>query len=298
MSYTIPEIYPPQFSSNIETAIQQTSSILDDTVTPFNFDGKYKDMLFSSTIDWETATDGRMAQTNLAEYNLNKRWVLTKKIKVPVPPAIDEWDDNLLAQISAPGSDIINAITFGYNRKKEKEIISAVESAVYIGADAPSSTTAFPSANVIAHGSTGLTFAKVAQIIKLARKQNVDPSMLVGVISPEDEEYLISNVNELRNKDYSAVQPIEGGSVAGKTWMGLKWRVCNQLTTDTTAHTVNALFYPKSAIRFNFGTRKTAMEVRADRDGAIQFRSSARLGGARAQDNGVFIVKSYYASIA
>lgn len=298
MSYTIPEIFHQKFATNIEAAIQQTSSVLDSTVTPFNFDAKSKSILVGTTIDWADATDGRMAQTNIGEYNATQRWVVTEKVMVPVAPALDEWDESLLDEITSPGSDIINAMTYGYNRIKEKKIIAAVESAVSIGANAPTSTEAFPTDNVIAHGSAGLTFAKVAKIVRLAREQDVNPAELTWVISAKDEENLIVNVDEVRSKDYTKVAPIEGGSVVGSRWMGFTWIVSNQLTTDTSAHTVNSLVYSKQAIRFNFGSRKSAIETRPDRNGAIQFRSSARMGGARAQDKGVFIVKNYYSTIA
>ena len=298
MAYTIPEIFHQKFATNIEAAIQQTSSVLDSTVTPFNFDAKSKSILVGTTIDWADATDGRMAQTNIGEYNATQRWVVTEKVMVPVAPALDEWDESLLDEITSPGSDIINAITYGYNRIKEKKIVSCIESAVSIGANAPTSTEAFPTANIIAHSDAGMTFAKVAKIVRLAREQDVNPAELTWVISAKDEEHLISNVNEVRSKDYTTVAPIEGGSVVGSRWMGFTWIVSNQLTTDTSAHTVNTLVYSKQAIRFNFGSRKSAIESRPDRNGAIQFRSSARMGGARAQDKGVFIVKNLYATIA
>jgi len=298
MSYTIPEIFHQKFATNIEAAIQQTSSVLDSTVTPFNFDAKSKSILVGTTIDWADATDGRMAQTNIGEYNATQRWVVTEKVMVPVAPALDEWDESLLDEITSPGSDIINAMTYGYNRIKEKKIIAAVESAVSIGANAPTSTQAFPTDNIIAHGGAGLTFAKVAKIVRLAREQDVNPAELTWVISPKDEENLIVSVNEVRSKDYTTVAPIEGGSVVGSRWMGFTWIVSNQLTTDSGAKTVNSLVYSKQAIRFNFGSRKSAIETRPDRNGAIQFRSSARMGGARAQDKGVFVVKNYYATIA
>ena len=298
MSYTIPEIFHQKFATNIEAAIQQTISVLDSTVTPFNFDAKSKSILVGTTIDWADATDGRMAQTNIGEYSATQRWVVTEKVMVPVAPALDEWDESLLDEITSPGSDIINAMTYGYNRIKEKKIVSCIESAVSIGANAPTSTQAFPTGNVIAHGSAGLTFAKVANIVRLAREQDVNPAELTWVISAKDEEYLIANVAEVRSKDYTKVAPIEGGSVVGSRWMGFTWIVSNQLTTNTTDHTVNSLVYGKQAIRFNFGSRKSAIENRPDRNGAIQFRSSARMGGARAQDKGVFVVKNYYATIA
>lgn len=295
---TVPDFFFQKFGTSFEAAIQQTSSVLDSTVTPFNFDAKSKSILIGTTIDWADATDGRMAQTNIGEYNASQRWVVTEKVMVPVAPALDEWDETLLDEVTSPGSDIINAMTYGYNRIKEKKIVACIESAVSIGANAPTSTEAFPTANVIAHGGAGLTFAKVANIVRLAREQDVNPAELTWVISAKDEEYLIANVAEVRSKDYTKVAPIEGGSVVGSRWMGFSWIVSNQLTTNTTDHTVNSLVYGKQAIRFNFGSRKSAIETRPDRSGAIQFRSSARMGGARAQDKGVFVVKNYYDTIA
>lgn len=295
---TVPDFFFQKFGTSFEAAIQQTSSVLDSTVTPFNFDAKSKSILIGTTIDWADATDGRMAPTNIGEYNASQRWVVTEKVMVPVAPALDEWDETLLDEVTSPGSDIINAMTYGYNRIKEKKIVSCIESAVSIGANAPTGTEAFPTANVIAHGGTGLTFAKVANIVRLAREQDVNPAELTWAISAKDEEYLIANVAEVRSKDYTKVAPIEGGSVVGSRWMGFSWIVSNQLTTNTTDHTVNSLVYSKQAIRFNFGSRKSAIETRPDRNGAIQFRSSARMGGARAQDKGVFVVKNYYATIA
>lgn len=295
---TVPDFFFQKFGTSFEAAIQQTSSVLDSTVTPFNFDAKSKSILIGTTIDWADATDGRMAPTNIGEYNASQRWVVTEKVMVPVAPALDEWDETLLDEVTSPGSDIINAMTYGYNRIKEKKIVACIESAVSIGANAPTSTEAFPTANVIAHGGAGLTFAKVANIVRLAREQDVNPAELTWVISAKDEEYLIANVAEVRSKDYTKVAPIEGGSVVGSRWMGFSWIVSNQLTTNTTDHTVNSLVYSKQAIRFNFGSRKSAIETRPDRNGAIQFRSSARMGGARAQDKGVFVVKNYYDTIA
>lgn len=295
---TVPDFFFQKFGTSFEAAIQQTSSVLDSTVTPFNFDAKSKSILIGTTIDWADATDGRMAPTNIGEYNASQRWVVTEKVMVPVAPALDEWDETLLDEVTSPGSDIINAMTYGYNRIKEKKIVACIESAVSIGANAPTSTEAFPTANVIAHGGAGLTFTKVANIVRLAREQDVNPAELTWAISAKDEEYLIANVAEVRSKDYTKVAPIEGGSVVGSRWMGFTWIVSNQLTTNTTDHTVNSLVYGKQAIRFNFGSRKSAIETRPDRNGAIQFRSSARMGGARAQDKGVFIVKNYYATIA
>lgn len=295
---TVPDFFFQKFGTSFEAAIQQTSSVLDSTVTPFNFDAKSKSILIGTTIDWADATDARMAPTNIGEYNASQRWVVTEKVMVPVAPALDEWDETLLDEVTSPGSDIINAMTYGYNRIKEKKIVACIEGAVSIGANAPTSTEAFPTANVIAHGGAGLTFAKVAQIARLAREQDVNPAELTWAISAKDEEYLIANVAEVRSKDYTKVAPIEGGSVVGSRWMGFSWIVSNQLTTNTTDHTVNSLVYSKQAIRFNFGSRKSAIETRPDRNGAIQFRSSARMGGARAQDKGVFVVKNYYATIA
>lgn len=295
---TIPEYFPQQFSLNYTDLIQQTTSALEDTVTMFPFDGKEKDIKFGQKLDWVDDTDGRMAPTVLTEYNLGKRWVKTGKGKVPAI-GLDEWDEQNLAEVASPRSQIQMNMAAGYARYKTKKIINAIEGNAWEGLDGADTAVALDSTHVIAHGSTGLTFSKLQDIIELAAGADIDNGELYACISPKDERYLLANVTQLLDKDQIlGVELPKSGSIIGMNWMGINWRRSNLLTVDTTTasgHSIyNALFYSKRCVMWNPGNLKVAIEQRPDLNGAIQFRQSARMGGARSQDNGVFIVKTYY----
>ena len=294
---TLPEYFPQQFSTNYTDLIQQTQAELEDTVTPFLFDAKEKDIKFGAKLDWHDDTGPRMSPTVLNEYNLGKRWVKTYKGKVD-PIGLDEWDEDLLAEVASPRSEIMKNMAAGYNRYKTRKIMDAIEGSAWEGLDGADTAVALPSSHVIAHGSTGLTFAKVTNVNKLAAKADVQSGQLYWCISPEDEEYLVTNITELRDKTNTFVPTLPaGGSIIGMTWMGINWRRSNLLTTtvENSTHTaINTLVWAKNCVMWNPGKQKLAVEVRADLDGAIQFRQSARMGGARSQDNGVFVVKTYY----
>jgi len=294
---TLPEYFPQQFSTNYTDLIQQTQAELEDTVTPFLFDAKEKDIKFGAKLDWHDDTGPRMAPTVLNEYNLGKRWVKTYKGKVD-PIGLDEWDEDLLAEIASPRSEIMKNMAAGYNRYKTRKIMDAIEGSAWEGLDGADTAVALTSSHVIAHGSTGLTFAKVTNVNKLAAQADVQGGQLYWCISPADEEYLVTNITELRDKTNTFVPTLPaGGSIIGMTWMGINWRRSNLLTTaveNSTHLSTNTLVWAKNCVMWNPGKQKLAVEVRADLDGAIQFRQSARMGGARSQDAGVFVVKTYY----
>ena len=295
---TLPEYFPQQFSTNYTDLIQQTQAELEDTVTPFLFDAKEKDIKFGAKLDWHDDTGPRMAPTVLNEYNLGKRWVKTYKGKVD-PIGLDEWDEDLLAEIASPRSEIMKNMAAGYNRYKTRKIMDAIEGSAWEGLDGADTAVALTSSHVIAHGSAGLTFTKIQDIIELAAGADMMNGEMYACISPKDERNLIANVDQLINREKAiGVEKITNGSIVGTNWMGINWKRSNLLTVDTTTasgHSIyNTLFWSKRCVMWNPGKQKLAVEVRADLDGAIQFRQSARMGGARSQDNGVFVVKTYY----
>lgn len=301
MSYTdtIPSYFPNQFSTNWEQEVQQTQSKLAGTVTPYSFPGTQKKINFIQKFSGRALT-GRMEQTNIQEIQGNNRWLIKSKGMID-PPAWDEWDATDLAQIAMPKGEVIMGLTAEYNRQQDAEIIASISRAVYYGDNAPTSSSSLPAANTIAHGSAALTLAKVSEVIRKAREADVfdlDGTEFYGVISGLDEQYLINNVNEIRSIDYSAAQPIDGGTIFGKKWMGINWLHSSQLTKDTTTaagHTiVDCLFYSKNCIYFDKGERKVAVESRPDLNGAMQIRTSWMHGALRARDEGAFVVKTYY----
>lgn len=296
----IPDFFVPMFNASWEASLLRTNSVLAPYCTAFPFQGKSKKINFLEDYEFSESTAPRMADTTLSEINGTNRWLINKIWRPDVTPAMDEWDTSLLAEIASPQSEVISRLSAAYRRSQDVAIKDAISKTVYSGDQAPTTANSLPAGNTTAHGSTGLTLAKITAMIRAVRLANHNPLGMVGVISAYDEEYLITNVAEIRSKDYSAVQPIDGGTVFGKRWLGIDWVDGTQfLDYDKTNHTCNCLFFDKQSIYFNPGEAKGPfVETRVDKSGATQFRMSCLHGAARVRDGGARIIKTYYAAIA
>lgn len=298
---TIPSFFIPQFSANWEASLLRGNSVLAPFCTPFPFMGKSKKVNFVQDIEFAKSTKSRLSDTDpLTEIDLDDRWIINSIWDPEEVKGIDIWDSELLAEIASPQSQFISNLRDGYYRSMDTAIKTALSASVYSGDTAPTTAHAFPAANTTAHGSTGLTVAKITAMIRACRLAHHNPQGMVGVISAYDEEYLINNVAEIRDKDYSAVQPIDGGTVFGKTWLGINWVDGTEfLDYDTTNHTVDCLFFDKKSMYFNPGSVKGPfVDTRVDKRHATQIDMTAMHGAARVRDGGARIIKTYYAAIA
>lgn len=296
MSVNIPDYFQKEFSSTWESSLLQQTSILEGLVTPYPFDGKWKEMDFLDDFETETYT-GRAADVTLSEVTGDKRYVLNVKGHPTKTPFLDQWDESMLGKKIAPGGELMNRLVYAKNRYMDKQIYDAAIGTVYSGTDGPTTANSLPAAQSIASGSTGMTFAKVAMVAQYAQDNGFDLSEMTWIISARDHRSLLTDVAELRSRDYSTVEPITNGSVFGTTWMGMNWKHGRGIVTGTVSGS-NTLYAPicfaKRAIYRNPGSSKAAIEERPDKDGAIQFRTSWLSGVARARDEGVFKVNTQY----
>ena len=300
MSYdtSIPASFPNQIATNWDLITQQTQSVLERTVTLAPHTGLTKQIKFGQTFSSKAHT-GRAEKVTPVEYGGNTRWQQVVFRDIADPIFIDQWDETSLAEVALPNSAAIQGFDAAYQRDKDDEIIAAITRNVYTGDVSPTTAVAFPtSTNAIAHGSTGLTAAKVSQVIRKMRLNNVnfDAGEVYGIITPYDEEFLLNNVAEVRSKDFSKVQPIDGGSIANKSWMGINWIISNRLPTDTTAHTVTNFFYTKGSILWNPGKRMVDVAKRSDLSNATQITATWMFGATRREDAGVFTMSNLYTS--
>jgi len=300
MSYdtNIPASFPDQIATNWDLLTQQTQSVLERTVTLAPHTGNTKQIKFGQTFSTKAHT-GRAEKTTPKEYLGSTRWQQTVFRDIADPIFIDQWDATSLAEVALPNSAAIQGFDAAYQRDKDDEIIASLTRAVYTGDHSPTTAVSFPtSTNSIAHGSTGLTVAKIASVKRLMRLNNVDIDReeLYGVITPYDEEFLLSDVAEIRSIDYSKVQPIEDGSVAGKRWMGINWVISNRLPTDTSAHTATNYFYTKKSILWNPGKRMVNVDILPEHSHCTQITATWMFGATRREDAGVFSMSNLYTS--
>lgn len=147
--------------------------------------------------------------------------------------------------------------------------------------DGDGSTVALPSGQKIAHGSTGLTLAKLITIKEILDGNDVDP---------DDERFLVLgskqisdllNTTEIKSSDYNSVKALVQGDI--DTFMGFKFLRSERLALASTTRTCFA--FTKSAMGLGIGSDvKTSIDIRYDKSLAHQVYLSFVAGATRIQD--------------
>lgn len=154
-----------------------------------------------------------------------------------------------------PTSSYIEEITGEYNRTIDDALIEALLGSSYNGKTG-STVTALPAAQAIAHGSAGLTLAKVKQAYKILLKGHVDPDRedLILVVNAEGYEDLMNDAGliNIQNVPFRPNYDAKVPQVAG-----FKVLCCERLNNyvgagaGTTASSSNrpAIAFASSALR-------------------------------------------------
>jgi hypothetical protein len=147
--------------------------------------------------------------------------------------------------------------------------------------DGDGSNVALPSGQKIAHGSTGLTLAKLITIKEILDGNDVDP---------DDERFLVLgskqisdllNTTEIKSSDYNSVKALVQGDI--DTFMGFKFLRSERLGLASTTRTCFA--FTKSAMGLGIGSDvKTSIDIRYDKSLAHQVYLSFVAGATRIQD--------------
>jgi len=117
-------------------------------------------------------------------------------------------------------------------RAQDEAIIAAINGTAYTGVDG-STSVALPSTCKIAHGSAGLTIAKLRTAKKMLDEANVDPMepRFIAVTAEQVEDLL--STTEVTSIDYNTVHSLVQGSI--DTFMGFKFIQTELLADDGTS---------------------------------------------------------------
>lgn len=144
------------------------------------------------------------------------------------------------------------------------------------------STEALPSGQKIAHGSAGMTKAKIIQAKELFRANDCDEYEGEELFMTFDSKTLndILSDTTLTSADYMAVKMLQSGDISGK-WMGFNWVPYNRIYNDGT--TYYNVAWCKSGIQFGKGFEEGDAKRRADKKNTLQVSMAASYGALRTQ---------------
>ena len=278
MSTQITTAFVNQFSSNVSMLSQQMGSLLRGSVDTESVTGEkaFFDQIGESAAIARTSRHG---DTPLVETPHSRRMVTLTTY---------EWadliDDSVkVRMLIDPTSSYARAAAAAMGRAMDDTIITALGGAAKTGKEGTTST-AFPAGQKIAHGSAGLTVAKLVSAKKLLDAQSVDPSIpRYIVVSPEQIEDLL-NTTSVTSSDFNTVKALVQGDV--DTFVGFKFITSNRLKDDGTSRLCYA--WAQDGCKLAVGKDVMArIDERSDKSYSTQVFYCATFGSTRMEEDKV-----------
>jgi len=275
MSTQITTAFVQQYSSNVQMLSQQMGSLLRDSVDTetVNGDKAFFEQVGSAAASARTS---RHADTPLMNTPHARRMVTLTDYEYA--DLIDDQDK--LRMLISPESTYARAAAAAIGRSMDDVIIAAMGGTSYTGTTG-STSTALPAASKIAHGSAGLTIAKLVTAKKKLDEQSVDPSIQrYIVVSPEQIEDLL-NSTTVTSADFNTVKALVQGDI--DTFVGFKFITSNRLTDDGTSRLCYA--FAQDGVKLAMGKEPTAkIDERSDKSYATQVYYCSSFGATRMEE--------------
>ena len=268
-----------QFSANVQLLSQQMGSLLRNTVDIETVNGEkaFFDQV-GSTAAVERTT--RNADTPLIETPHQRRMVTMADYEYAT--LVDDQDKIRL--LIDPTSTYARAAAAAMGRKMDDVIIAAFFGDAKTGKDG-GSTTSFPAGNQIAHGSAGLTVAKLIEAKQKLDENSVDPSIQrYIVVSPKQISDLL-NTTTVTSSDFNTVRALASGSVT--SFVGFNFIVSNRLPLDGSSNR-RIFAWATDGMKVALGKEPQArIDQRADKSYATQVYYCMTMGATRMEEEKV-----------
>ena len=275
MSTQITTAFVNQFSQNIQLLSQQMGSLLRNSVRQETVTGEkaFFEQIGSAVAQKRAS---RHASTPIMDTPHARRMVTMSDYEYA--DLVDDQDK--IRMLISPESTYGKAAAAAIGRAMDDEIISALGGTAKTGVSGGTST-ALPSGQKIAHGSAGLTIAKLISAKKIMDQNSVDPSIeRYIVVSPEQIEDLL-NTTSVTSADFNSVKALVNGTV--DSFMGFKFITSNRLKDDGTSRLCYA--YAREGVVMALGKDVTAkIDPRPDKSYSTQIYYCSTFGASRMQE--------------
>ena len=278
MSTQVTTAFVNQFSINVQLLSQQIGSKLRSSVSEEMVTGEkaYFDQIGSGVAQLRTS---RHADTPLMETPHARR-----QVAIDTYEYADLVDDAYkVRMLIDPTSTYARAAAAAIGRAMDDAIISAATGTANTGVSGGTSTSML-AANQIAHGSAGLTVAKLVQAKKILDNSDVDPSIQRYIVcGPEQMEDLLNN-STVTSSDYNSIKALVQGDI--DTFVGFKFITSTRLSVSSSVRTCFA--WAMDGIKLAVGKDVMArIEDRADKSYSTQVFYCASFGSTRMEEEKV-----------
>ena len=280
MSSQVTTAFVQQYSANIQMLSQQMGSLLRDKVRLESVVGKnaFFDQVGKVTAVLKTSrhsdtpqidTPHARRRVSLADYEF--------------ADLIDQQDKVRL--LIDPTSSYAQAAAMAMGRAMDDVIISAALGTAFTGETGSTSTA---NANSIAHGSAGLTIAKLRTAKQTLDLNSVDPSIPRFIIVGPKQITDLLGTTEVTSSDFNTVKALANGEI--NSFLGFNFIVSNRLSLDGT--TRSCIAYAQDGIALGIGKDVMArIDERSDKGYATQVYYCASFGATRMEEDKVVEVQ-------
>ena len=268
-----------QYSANVQMLSQQMGSLLRGAVDVETIKGKnsFFEQIGATTAQLRTSRHGNTPQIDMPH---SRRRLST---------AAYEWADLIddadkVRMLIDPTSSYAKAAAAAMGRAMDDVIIAAALGTAKTGVSG-GTDTALPSGQKIAHGSAGLTVAKLLSAKKILDQNSVDPSIKrFCIVSPEQVEDLL-NTTEVKSSDFNTVKALAQGDI--NSFLGFEFITSNRLTQDATPNR-QVIAFASDGIKLGIGKDITArISERDDKSYSTQVYYCMDIGATRMEEEKV-----------
>ena len=212
----------------------------------------------------------------------------------------DEWDEELLGDVSSPKSAIVQSHAMAFQRAYDQAVIDASTGTAYVGEDGDEAVD-LPSSQKVAvnyiHGGTGsnsgLTLAKIIKAKSILgkneaygqNKSKMLDSSLLFLVSQQQLDDLLVNVDQVSNSRYADVKALVNGEV--NEFMGFTFIRLELLALDSATDIRTCVAMTSCGVAFSKNGMSTKFSVRDDLNETLQIRTKARYGATRTEEEKV-----------
>jgi hypothetical protein len=279
MSVQITTAFVEQYKSNVFHLAQQKGSKLRDAVRTESIVGKshFFERIGSTAAVKRTS---RHADTPRVDTPHSRR-----KVTMDDYDWADLIDDSdKIRMLISPQSEYAKAGAYAMGRTMDDVIIAAATGNAFGGVSG-GSTIALPAGQKIAHGSTGLTIAKLISAKEKLDAANVDPDEARVLVCSAKQISDLLGTTQITSADFNSVKALVQGDI--DTFMGFKFIRSERLGLDSNSNR-QVLAFTNTSIGLALGKDiQTKISERADKNYSTQVYLCMTIGATRVEDEKV-----------
>lgn len=209
-TYSVPEHHVKMYTANVRAALVKAGGLLMGYITQGSYHGEKSQIVnFLGPVEF-IERDTPYGDTKVTEVEHTQRWISGTEYDCAI--FIDRLD--VLKMIYEPTSPYVERMREAASRKQDEVIMSKFYATAKAGKDGTTNAS-FNSNNVVAHGGTRMSVAKLRALRKLMKKRHINlrTQMPYIAVTAEQTDDLLGEV-AVGSSDYNAVKPLVDGEVS------------------------------------------------------------------------------------